>query len=79
MSKCKLWNPSRIFLGIEILKGYTLVIDGLCSLGVLIGFQIFVTHFLDEVLSYDAVHMDDLLLLGNAQVALGILSSCVIC
>jgi len=79
VSKCKLWNPSRIFLGIEILKGYTLVINGLCNLGVLTGFQIFVTHFLDEVLFQDVVHMDNLPLLGNAQVALGILSSCVIC
>ncbi len=35
-------------------------------------------HFLDELLSQDVAHINDLPLLGNAQVALGILSSCVI-
>ncbi len=50
MSKCKFWSPSWIFPNIEILQGYTLVINGLCILGVLVGFQDFVTHFLDEVL-----------------------------
>jgi hypothetical protein len=41
------------------------------------GFQDFVTHFLDEVLSQDVAHIDDVLLLGNALVALGILFSSV--
>jgi hypothetical protein len=43
-----------------------------------VAFQGFDTHFLDEVLCQDVVHINDLLFLGNAQVALGILSSCVI-
>jgi hypothetical protein len=42
-----------------------------------VGFQDFATQFLDEVLSQDMVHINDLPFLGNAQVALGILSSCV--
>jgi hypothetical protein len=33
--KCKLWNPSRISIGIEIPQGYTLVTNGLHILGVL--------------------------------------------
>jgi len=41
--------------------------------------QDFVTHFLDEVLFQNMMHIDDFLLLGDAQVALGILFSCVIC
>jgi hypothetical protein len=36
-------------------------------------------HFLDEVLFQDGVHIDDLPLLGNTHVVLGILSSCVAC
>jgi hypothetical protein len=50
MSKCKLWNPSIIFSSIEILQSCTLVINGLRILGVLVGSQDFVTHFLDEAL-----------------------------
>jgi hypothetical protein len=79
MSKCKFWNPLRIFLGIEILHAYTLVTNGFHILSVPIGFQDFATHFLDQVLSQDMVHIDDLPFLGDAQVALGILSSCVAC
>jgi hypothetical protein len=30
VSKWKLWSPSRIFLRIEILKGYILIVGGLC-------------------------------------------------
>jgi hypothetical protein len=41
------------------------------------GFQDFATHFLDETLFQDMAHIDDLPLLRDAQVALGILSSCV--
>jgi hypothetical protein len=33
VSKCKLWNPSRIFPGIEIPQGFTLVTDGLRIFG----------------------------------------------
>jgi hypothetical protein len=36
------------------------------------GFQDFVTHFLDEALSQNMAHINDLLLLGNTQVVLGI-------
>ncbi len=54
-----------------------MVINGLHTLGVLRGFQDFFTHFLDEVLFQDMMHIDDLPLVGNAQVALGILFSCV--
>jgi hypothetical protein len=46
-------------------------------LSVPVGFQDFATHFLDDVLFQDVAHIDDLLLLGDAQVALGILASCV--
>jgi len=50
-SKCKLWSPSRIFLSIEILQNYTMVIDGLRIFDVPISSHDFATHFLDEVLS----------------------------
>jgi len=40
-------------------------------------FQNFATHFLDEALFQDVVHIDDLLLLGDTHIALGILTSCV--
>jgi hypothetical protein len=56
-----------------------LVINGLRILGVLVGFQDSTTHFLDEVLFQNMVHIDDFPLLGDAQVALGILSPCVAC
>jgi hypothetical protein len=46
-------------------------------LGVLMGFKDFVTHFLDETLSQDVVHIDDFPLLKDAWVALDILSLCV--
>jgi hypothetical protein len=42
------------------------------------GSQDFAMHFLDEVLSQDVAHIDDLSLLGDAHVVLGILSSCII-
>jgi hypothetical protein len=41
------------------------------------GSQYFVTHFLDEALSQDVAYIDDLLFLGDTQITLGILSSCV--
>jgi hypothetical protein len=66
VSKCKFWSLLRIFLNIEFLQGYTLVTYGLCILDVLIGFDDFVTHFLDEVLSQEVVHIDDLSFLGDA-------------
>jgi len=50
VSKCKLWSPSWIFLGIKIFQACTLVTNGLCILGVQVGSQNFATHFLDEVL-----------------------------
>ncbi len=55
-----------------------MVTNGLCILGMPMGFQDFATHFLDEVLFQDVVHINDLPLLGNTQIALGILSSCVV-
>jgi len=79
LSKCKLWSPLGFSLSIEVLHGYSLVINGLCILGALVGFQNFVTHFLDQILFQDVVHINDLFLLGNTQVALGILFSCVVC
>ncbi len=36
-------------------------------------------HFFDEVSSQNVTHIDDLSFLGNAQITLGILLSCVIC
>jgi len=41
--------------------------------------QDFTTHFLNEALSQNMAHIDDLPLLGDAQVVLGISSSCVVC
>jgi hypothetical protein len=70
VSKCKFWNPLRFSLGIKIPQGCTLVIDGLRILGVPMGFQDFATHFLDEILSQDVAHINDLPLLGNAWVVL---------
>ncbi len=55
-----------------------MVIDGLCILGVLMDSQDFAMHILDETLSQEVTHIDDLPLLGDAHVALGILSSCVV-
>jgi hypothetical protein len=46
-------------------------------LGVLMGSQNFAMHLLNEALSQDVVHVDDLPLLGDAHVALGIMFSCV--
>ncbi len=56
-----------------------MVTYGLHILGVLMGFQDFAMHFWDEALFQDMVHIDDLLPLRDAQVVLGILSSCVVC
>jgi hypothetical protein len=77
VSKCKLWSSSGVSSGIKIPQGCILVINGLCILGVPLGFQIFAMHFSNEALSQDMAHIDDLPLLGDIQVALGILSSCV--
>jgi hypothetical protein len=66
VSKCNFLNTSRISLSIKIPQGYTLVTDGLCILGVPMGFQDFATHFLDETLSHDMAHINDFPLLGNA-------------
>jgi hypothetical protein len=41
------------------------------------GFQDFATHFWDELLSQNVTHINDLSFLGDAQVTLGIMSSCV--
>jgi hypothetical protein len=76
--KCKIWSPLGIFPGIKIPQSCTLVRNGLHILGVLMGFLDFATHFLDEVLSQDVAYINNLLLLGDTQVVLGILSSCVI-
>jgi hypothetical protein len=37
VSKCKLWSSLRFFPSIKILQEYTLVTNGLCILGVLMG------------------------------------------
>jgi hypothetical protein len=65
VSKCKLWNPSKIFPGIKIPQHYTFVTNGLHILGVRVGSQDFATHFLDGVLSQDVVRIDDVFLLGD--------------
>jgi hypothetical protein len=79
MSKCKLWNPLKIYLGIKIPRDYTLVTNGLRILVVTMGFQDFATHFLDEISYQDVAHINNLFFLGNTVVASGILPSCVIC
>jgi len=71
MSKCKLWSPSGNSLNIKFFYGYILVTNGLCILVIL-------SHFFNEVLSQEVAHIDDLPLFENTQVALGILSLCVI-
>jgi hypothetical protein len=43
------------------------------------GFLGLATHFLDEALFQDVMHVDNLPLLGNAHIVLGILFSCVVC
>jgi len=60
VSKCKFWSPSRILLSIEILQRCTLVTDGLHILGVQVGSQNFAMHFLNEDLSQDVAHINDL-------------------
>jgi len=62
VSKCKFWSP-HIFSSIEIPQYYILVANGLRILGVPMGFQNFVMHFLDDVFSHDVTHIDDLSLL----------------
>jgi hypothetical protein len=51
--KFKLWSSSRISLGITNPQCCILIIDGLCIMGVgaSMGFQDFVTIFLNEALS----------------------------
>jgi hypothetical protein len=78
VSKCKLWNPLRIFSNVDIIHSYILVTNDLRIMGVQVGFEDFVTHFLDESLFQNMAHIDYLLLLGNTQVALGSFFSCVI-
>jgi hypothetical protein len=46
---------------------------------VLVGSQDFAMYFWDEVLSQDMAHIDDLPLMGDTHVTVGILSSCVAC
>jgi len=41
------------------------------------GSQDYATHFLDEALFQDVMHIDDILLLGDTQVVMGILFSYV--
>ncbi len=65
MSKCKLWNPLGIFLGVKISWGCILVTNGLHILGLLVGFQNFVMHFLNEVLFQDVSDINDIPLLGD--------------
>jgi hypothetical protein len=60
------------------LQGYTLLTNDLCILGVQMGSKDFVTYFLNEYLFQNMAHINDLPLLGNAQVALGSLFSCVV-
>jgi hypothetical protein len=79
VSKCKLWSPSKISSNINIPQVCILVTYGLCILGVSMGSQDFVTHFLDGALFQDVAHIDDLPFLVDTHVALGILSSCVTC
>jgi len=51
-----------------------LVISGLHILSVPMGFQDFSMHFLDEILSQNVAHIDDIPFLRNIQNVLGILS-----
>jgi hypothetical protein len=43
-----------------------------------VGSQDFAMHFLDGALSQNVAHINDLLVLKDAHVALGILSMCVV-
>jgi hypothetical protein len=51
MLKCEFWSLSRTSLDINFFHICTLVTYGFWILGVSMGFQDFVAHFLDEVLS----------------------------
>jgi hypothetical protein len=62
VSKCKFWSQ-RIFSSIEIFQNYILVTNGLHILGVPVGSQNFVMHFLDDVFFLNVMHVDDLSLL----------------
>jgi hypothetical protein len=64
---------------IEIFQGYTLVKDGFHIWGVLVSYQDFITHFLDEALFHNMAYIDDFLLMKNFQVALDILFWSVSC
>ncbi len=55
-----------------------MVTNGLHIFNVPMGSQEFATHFLDGALSQDMAHINDFPFLGDAQVVLGILSSCVV-
>ncbi len=55
----------------------TLLTYGLRILGVPMDSHDFAMHFLDEPLSKDVTHNDDFPLLGNTEIDLGVLSSCV--
>jgi hypothetical protein len=55
-----------------------LVIDGLLILDVPMGSHDFTSHFLDEVLFQNMTDINDFPFMRDAQVALGILSSCVV-
>jgi hypothetical protein len=55
-----------------------LVTNDFCIFSVSKAFQDFTTHFLDEALFLHMAHINDLRILRDAQVGLGILSSCVI-
>jgi hypothetical protein len=62
VSKCKFWSPN-IFSSIEIPQYYILVTNALHILGVPMGSQNFVMHFLDDVFFHDVTHIDDFSLL----------------
>jgi hypothetical protein len=79
VSKCKFRSPSRISPNIKILQGFILITNGLHILGVLMGSWDFAMYFLDEVLSQDMTHINNLPLLRGAHIALSSLSSCVTC
>ncbi len=77
VSKCKFWSLSRISLSTEIPYGCTLVINGLRILGVPVGSQDFAMHFWLRFYFKMWRILMNFPLLGDAHVALGILSSCV--
>ncbi|KAJ7570685.1 hypothetical protein O6H91_01G131400 [Diphasiastrum complanatum] len=75
-SKCVAWCPQGLLPGLPLPTGFNTPADGIRALGIPIGFSDFVASSLRDTLGVHLRHADLLPKLGNAQVALGILTQC---